>query len=217
MAGVRNMVAQAEEEGERTGAAATMRRTVLTLPNALTLARSVAAVTAALLFAAADREALATILCAAASATDGLDGWYARRFRKLTRIGAFFDPIADKLVMTVVYGVMAVETRSRLVWCLFLIVLARDLAVTAARWRRLRESGNAPPPDRWGKRKMFVQATAGVGLLGYAFVLQGEWNVPWIVVAIVFGISAFLSCYSGSRYLTGGLLGSRSRAPVPRA
>jgi len=42
--------------------------------------------------------ALATFLCMAAS--DALDGWLARRSRNVTTLGAFLDPLADKLLIT---------------------------------------------------------------------------------------------------------------------
>ncbi|HEU0222921.1 MAG TPA: CDP-diacylglycerol--glycerol-3-phosphate 3-phosphatidyltransferase [Paracoccaceae bacterium] len=80
-----------------------------TLPNALTVARVLAAPLVALAFLlferpAADRLALALFL--AAALTDFLDGWLARRLGQFSAFGQMLDPIADKAMVTIALGVL---------------------------------------------------------------------------------------------------------------
>lgn len=64
-----------------------------------------------------------------AAATDGLDGWLARRFKWISHWGGIVDPIADKLLVLIAYFLMMKITvvSSNL----FLTVLARELVVLA--------------------------------------------------------------------------------------
>ncbi|MBI4370469.1 MAG: CDP-alcohol phosphatidyltransferase family protein [Elusimicrobia bacterium] len=63
----------------------------------------------------------------ASAVTDGLDGFYARRRRQITRIGSFLDPLADKsfLIPTYVYLTQSGQIPK---W-LFVILLSRDFTV----------------------------------------------------------------------------------------
>jgi cardiolipin synthase (CMP-forming) len=64
---------------------------------------------------------------AAAALTDGLDGLVARKFSQKTRLGALLDPIADKMLLTTAYIVLAV-LRQIPVW-LSVIVISRDVII----------------------------------------------------------------------------------------
>lgn len=70
---------------------------------------------------------LATVLVA--SASDLLDGFLARRYGS-SRIGAFLDPVADKLFMAATFGVVAFS--GRLAWYEVAGVLSRDLVASVA-------------------------------------------------------------------------------------
>ncbi len=74
-----------------------------------------------------DHDTAALIVFAFAGASDGLDGYVARRWGFTSRFGAWLDPVADKLLMlfclTALYGVGATP-----VWLLALVV-ARDAAI----------------------------------------------------------------------------------------
>ena len=81
------------------------RHPVFNLPNILTLAR-IAAVPAmvALLWErpSSFELALAWFVFVAAMVTDIIDGWLARKWEIETKLGAFLDPMADKLMVTTV-------------------------------------------------------------------------------------------------------------------
>jgi cardiolipin synthase len=68
---------------------------LVTLPNAISLSR----VGLALGFALSDGAPVRLALIAAASITDVMDGWLARRQRVASRFGALLDPVADRLFM----------------------------------------------------------------------------------------------------------------------
>jgi cardiolipin synthase len=64
---------------------------------------------------------------AGAAVTDGLDGFIARWFSQKTRLGAFLDPVADKLLLSTAYIALAVM-REIPVW-LTVIVISRDVVI----------------------------------------------------------------------------------------
>ena len=75
----------------------------------------------------------AGIVFSVASATDWLDGYLARKWGQVTKIGKLLDPIADKiLIMSAL--VILVEIRSDVVpaW-IAIVIIAREFAVTGLR------------------------------------------------------------------------------------
>jgi len=68
----------------------------MTVPNLLSMLR-LALVPVFLLFLLSERYLLAIVMLAAASLTDYLDGYFARKFNQVTRLGQLLDPAADRL------------------------------------------------------------------------------------------------------------------------
>ncbi len=66
----------------------------------------------------------------AAGATDGLDGWLARRFSWQSHLGGLLDPLADKLMVAASY--ISLGLMGKLPWWLVVIVLTRDIVIVAA-------------------------------------------------------------------------------------
>ena len=96
------------------------------LPNAITVVRVVLVAPCGwLLWQDAILEALTLI--AIAGASDAVDGILARRFDWRTRFGAFADPAADKLLVVVVFAVLAIKGHVPL-W-LVAIVVGRDVVI----------------------------------------------------------------------------------------
>lgn len=96
------------------------------LPTAITLARLLAVpVTVYLILET--RYGAAFWLFMAASVSDAVDGFLAKRFDAVSRIGAFLDPLADKALLVAIYvtlGHMGVVP----MWLVFLIVF-RDILI----------------------------------------------------------------------------------------
>ncbi len=98
----------------------------MTIPNLITILRFllVPMVIYAIL---ADNMLLAFIGFVAAGVSDGIDGWLARWLDQRSELGAYLDPVADKLLLTSVFialGLMQIIP----LW-LMVIVVSRDLLI----------------------------------------------------------------------------------------
>ena len=134
------------------------------LPNLFTLARLVLAP-----FVASDilhgRYGRAIILLFAAGFTDVIDGFLARRLQISTRVGAYFDPIADKILLTVIY--ISLGLAGAMPWWMVAVVLGRDVLILAmAGYGLLFTSLRKFPPSVWGKISTFFQIAAALVVLG---------------------------------------------------
>jgi cardiolipin synthase len=117
----------------------------------------------------AGRHEIALALFAIAAATDILDGAAARRLRLSSQIGAYFDPIADKFLLS---GVFLALAAARMVpWWLMAIVIGRDLYILlGALTLKLTMGAKHFPPSIWGKASTFVQIlTVGIWITRDAF------------------------------------------------
>ncbi len=102
--------------------------TLSQIPNIITVARIVLVVpTGWLLWETQYIDAL--ILMSIAGASDALDGWLARRFRWTSKFGAAMDPVADKLLVAVLFVVFTIQGHIPL-W-VAIIVLTRDFVIMA--------------------------------------------------------------------------------------
>jgi cardiolipin synthase len=169
------------EQGPRRGEVTDEARSPFTLANGLTALRIVLAPVFLVLYVEGDRlRALAAF--AAAAATDVLDGLVARALRQRTRLGAFLDPIADKLLAAC--ALVALAATGRLPVWLPVLVVSRDLAQLAAA-ALLRTTHRAVPvaPTRIGKYATVALATTVVVALAGDFGAYPSGTVGPFVVA----------------------------------
>ena len=76
---------------------------------------------------------IAAILFGLAAITDMIDGWVARKFGQMSRFGEFLDPVADKLMVSIVL-VMLVQAESG--WfedIIAMIIIGREITISALR------------------------------------------------------------------------------------
>lgn len=100
---------------------------------------------------------LAAIVFAVAAATDGVDGWVARRYDLVSGFGVFLDQFADKLLIGT--ALVALAADDRLPWWAVVVILVREFAIVALRaW--FARTGRAMPPTRAGKFKTGIQIVA---------------------------------------------------------
>ncbi|WP_062517214.1 CDP-alcohol phosphatidyltransferase family protein [Demequina gelatinilytica] len=99
---------------------------VWTVPNAISAGRLVLIVVFGTLLAT-ERDAWAIVALGAAGVTDFLDGFLARRWGQVTRLGRLLDPAADRLLTVAV--VLGLAFRDIIPWWLVAVLLARDLMV----------------------------------------------------------------------------------------
>jgi cardiolipin synthase len=175
-------------------------RAWLTLPNLFTLARVV--LTPFILLAILNhRPVTALALFAAAAATDGIDGYLARRLRAATPAGAYLDPIADKLLLSGVYLVLAVT--GTLPWWLVAVIFGRDLLILSSSGVALLVTQlRAFPPSVWGKASTALQILTAV-----AFLARNAAETPLLATlstALIWPTAA-LTVWSGVHYAWRGV------------
>ena len=101
----------------------------INLPNFITLGR-VVSVPVVFWLLLNGRAKSAFLLFVAAGISDAVDGYLAKRFNWQTPLGAYLDPLADKLLIVSIY--VALGARGDLPMWLVLAVVSRDVAITAA-------------------------------------------------------------------------------------
>jgi CDP-diacylglycerol---glycerol-3-phosphate 3-phosphatidyltransferase len=143
------------------GQAAQRRRADLLrhLPNAITVSRILLIPVFVLVFLepTPHRSLAAAAIFGLAALTDALDGFIARRWGHVTRLGKLLDPIADKLlVLTALF--LLVEQGSVEAW-IAIVLAGRELAVTGLRVVAARE-GIDLAAETTGKLKMAAQVVA---------------------------------------------------------
>jgi CDP-diacylglycerol--glycerol-3-phosphate 3-phosphatidyltransferase len=92
-----------------------------------------------------------------AAATDGLDGYIARRLRQVTNLGKFLDPLADKLLVSAAL-ISLVELKMVSAWIVW-VILAREFAVTGIRAIAAAD-GVVISASKLGKLKTLTQVIA---------------------------------------------------------
>src|SRR5215218_383830 len=92
---------------------------------------AVPVVVVALLSNIDDGDVIAAIVFALAAASDGLDGYLARRRGEITNFGKLMDPLADKLL--VFAALISLVDLNRVAAWVAMVIIARELAVTGLR------------------------------------------------------------------------------------
>jgi CDP-diacylglycerol--glycerol-3-phosphate 3-phosphatidyltransferase len=105
----------------------------LTIPNQLTLLRII--LTPIFIYLILQdsivKQFYASVIFTFASLTDWYDGWYARKFGVITRLGQFMDPLADKILVTSALIVFAILDYA-IAWMVWVIAI-RDAVITMNR------------------------------------------------------------------------------------
>jgi len=130
---------------------------VWTVPNLLSLARLAVSIA---VFVLIHRRAdlAATLAFLVASATDWVDGWYARRFGQVSRLGRIFDPLVDK-VLVCGAAILVADPAGPLPPWMAVVIVVRELVVTAIR-AEMERVGTDFSAGWSGKLKMVLQCAA---------------------------------------------------------
>jgi len=167
------------------------------LPNILTLLRiALVPVVAYLLIGSPDQftRMLAFWIFIGAMITDIADGWLARRWDLVSPMGAYLDPLADKLMVTTVL-VMMVPLGWVPAW-LVAVLLCRELAITGLRGIASQE-GMVIAASTLGKLKTAYQGTALGFLLWHTEAMGIDAHSAGLVLLY---IATFFSVISGVEY-----------------
>jgi CDP-diacylglycerol--glycerol-3-phosphate 3-phosphatidyltransferase len=141
-----------------------VRPSIWNLPNILTLLRIAAIPLMVVLLMSPSRDAgfWAAAVFAAASVTDWLDGYLARRMGIVTVFGKFLDPIADKLI--VMAALIMILPFARVPAWMVLVILGREIIITGLRGIASSE-GIVIAASDLGKFKTIFQIVAIIALL----------------------------------------------------
>lgn len=179
--------------GSRGGPETTHDR-ILTIPNLISLVRLLALPIVYVDIAAGPeggRLIRGLIVLALISSTDWIDGYVARRFDQISRLGQLLDPISDRLLIIVVAVAMVVGGIVPL-WAVGAL-LARDVLVMAVGGVLLLRGGSPPAVTDLGKAATFGLMVSLVAfLLAAAFDSAQLHGAAWAGL-VCFGILYYLS------------------------
>jgi CDP-diacylglycerol--glycerol-3-phosphate 3-phosphatidyltransferase len=143
-----------------------LKQEITDLPNLITLAR-IAMIPLILIWIdnySRELSVLSASIFLIAALSDLLDGYLARRMGLVTVVGAFLDPLADKLI--VLSTLVMLVARGRAPAWLVILLMARELAVTGLR-AIASDRGFVIAAGAGGKAKSALQMTGIVFLLIY--------------------------------------------------
>lgn len=140
--------------------------------------------------------ALATFVIA--GVTDMMDGYIARTRGTKTRLGAFLDPLADKLLLTASYVTLTYQFPKVLPFWLTAVVISRDLILILVAVLIMLTGGKIHPvPTMLGKTSTVFQMV----MVGVALLVVGGVPLVWPVRVALIGVTAALTIGSGIQYL----------------
>ena len=181
-----------------------MRGRIWTVPNQITLLRlGFLPIFLILISYEHYRWALAVLVVAGLS--DGIDGLLARKLDQRSSLGAYLDPIADKLLLSSSFVILAFK--KEIAWWLTIIVLSRDVLILVVAVVIILIWGYRPfPPSLLGKMTTFFQIVlVFTVVLGAAYpypLLRSIKQILIYLVAALATVSAFQYSVSIARRLT---------------
>lgn len=173
----------------------------MNLPNLITMARIF--LVPFFLYAVLTRLQIGGLIAAAifvlAAASDGVDGYLARRNKEVTRLGKFLDPLADKLLISAAL-IALVELGHISTW-VAMVIIGREMAVTGLRALAAAE-GNVIAAGPWGKAKTVFQIIFIVTIILAGALPEGLWLqrlADWLAMPLLW-IAMALTIWSGIDY-----------------
>jgi CDP-diacylglycerol--glycerol-3-phosphate 3-phosphatidyltransferase len=151
----------------------------------------------------AGSDTAAAIVFAIAAATDWVDGRLARRWGVTTRLGAFLDTTADKLLVTT--ALIALVAVDRVSPWITLIIVGREFTILGLR-AAVASGGRVMDTSMLGKWKATVQFVAiALAMLRPDVMIAGAYLDEWAMV-----VAALVTAWSGIDYLLKFSAGLRS-------
>jgi len=172
-----------------------MKGRIWTVPNQITLLR-LGFLPIFLILIAYEHYKWALLVLVVSGLSDGFDGLLARSLNQKSALGAYLDPIADKLLLSSSFVLLAFK--KQLAWWLTILVLSRDVLILIVAVVILLISGYRPfPPSIYGKL-----TTAAEIVLVFLVVLGAAYpQYHWSVLNQIFVyLVTVLSAVSGFHY-----------------
>ena len=140
----------------------------------------------------------ATVLFVAAAVTDWLDGWLARRLGQTSAFGAFLDPVADKLIVSVALVILV--QLDRVDALIAAVIIGREITISALReWMAQMGARASVAVHSIGKLKTVAQLVA-IPMLLYDSPLFGFLDVRQLGTWLIW-VAAVLTVWSMFYYL----------------
>ena len=140
------------------------------------------------------------------SATDFIDGFLARRLNQESALGAFLDPVADKLMVCTALILLIDYYHTWYITIPSIIIISREILVSALREWMSEVGKRAKVAVSWiGKSKTFVQMIAILFLLVHQPLFFFSYNEINIMGRTLLFAATILTLWSGIKYLIAGL------------
>lgn len=177
------------------------KTTFLTIPNILTLLRiALIPVFVVVYYMPYQWSAMAgAVIFAVAGITDWVDGYLARKMEQSTKLGAFLDPVADKLMVAAALALLVEIHATALLTIPAIVIISREITVSALReWMAELGKRASVAVSFVGKVKTTVQMVAITGLLANQPDME-NW-VVWLAYLLLY-IATGLTLWSMVVYL----------------
>lgn len=170
---------------------------IYNVPNALTASRFILAI-AVMALIPFRYYGTAMVVFLIAASTDWVDGYWARKYGQVTKVGRIFDPFVDKVIICGAFIALVEIDRSGVHAWMATVVVARELLVTSLRGM-VEGGGGDFSASQLGKWKMVLQCAAVVAVL---WSLIGTEPPVWLAwsASILLWAAIALTVYSGIDY-----------------
>lgn len=178
------------------------------IPNQITMVRLVMSI-AVFVLIPLQMYLTALIVFVIAAATDWADGYWARKYNQVTKLGRILDPFVDKIIICGTFILLAAEQGSGIAAWVAVLVVGRELMVTALRGF-IEQSGGDFSASMAGKLKMVFQCAAVIASLlalrHFALAAASDTSAElpqWLAwtLPISVWLAVLLTIYSGVGYL----------------
>lgn len=189
---------------------ATASNVVVNVPNVLSTLRLLLAIVVFALLPWQEHRttAAALVVFVIAAGTDWIDGYWARRFNQVTKVGRMLDPFVDKIIICGTYIMLAAEQLDAGQWYgitgwMAVVVMGREMLVTALR-SSIEQAGGDFSAKWSGKWKMVFQCMAVGAAMVCLMYHQSQGTVPeWLKWTQFLSAWAaiIITVYSGVEYI----------------
>ncbi len=157
---------------------------MINLPNILSSLRILLAPVLAVIFFwdTTSAQIWTTVVFVTAALTDWLDGYLAKKWSQISPFGAFIDPVADKLIVTVSLLLIIYKTPAWYLLLPIIIIIGREIAVSALReWAAALSQRNVVNVSYIGKLKTTCQMVS----IGCLIFYKPFFGLPIFEIGVV--------------------------------
>ena len=142
---------------------------------------------------------IAAICFVVAASTDWIDGWWARRYNQVTKLGRILDPFVDKIIICGAMVALAGFPESPLRPWMATLVVGRELLVTSLRGMVEGQGGDFSA-KQLGKWKMLLQCVAVVAVMMLLHWKTVSSPYYWFTIVSIYS-AMVLTVISGLEYV----------------